>query len=100
MRHITRSKSTNIPTQEQLWNEELDSVHQEMAGWRHGYAYTTVFYRESDDTYWSVEYRASTDGDTNGLRDGDYTIEQVVPMPVTKTEYWLYDKWEAESVKG
>ena len=51
-------------------------------GWRHGCYITEVFLRESDNTYWTVSYNSSPNGDYHGLREGDYNTHQV--KPVTK----------------
>lgn len=76
------------PTQEELWNEELELVeHDASDSWRHGCNITEVYKRESDSTYWQVEYQKSTDGETNGLREGNYTINRVYPKQVTTTVY-------------
>ncbi len=83
------------PTQSELWQErgldfELDSVWRGSDDdWRHGSTIEEVFRRDSDQTYWWVCYRKQTDGEYNGLRDGDYDICQVEPHEVTTIEYRL-----------
>ena len=68
------------PTYKELWEEELEPVHRkDDASWRHGAYVTEVFHRIEDDTYWQADYTASTDGETNGLRQGDVTIKRVWP---------------------
>ena len=69
-------------------NKELRNVHRETDdSWRFGCEVEEVFYRDWDDTYWSVGYHLSTDHEIHGLRDGDYTIYQVRPKSVTVTTY-------------
>jgi hypothetical protein len=76
------------PTRVQLCDEELQSIQKtDESGWRHGVDREEIFYRQEDETYWSVGYRVSTDGETHGLRDGDYTIFQVRPIKVEVTSY-------------
>jgi hypothetical protein len=80
-------KNVIAPTCEQLWNEELDEVSENLATWRHGHRVTQVFHRESDDTYWQAEYRRSSDGGTNELREGYAEITQVTPEQTMVTHY-------------
>lgn len=54
---------------------------------RHGCYVAEVYKRLSDETFWRVTYCRSTDGETNGLRDGDATICRVVPKTVSVTRY-------------
>ena len=76
------------PTCEELWNEELEEVYRSSkTGWRHGTTESTVFYRESDETYWKAIYQLSTDSETNDLRDGYAIIRQVVPKQVITVIY-------------
>ena len=58
-------------------------------GWRHGNIITEVFRRKSDNTFWKLCYRISTDGETNELRDneGDLEIYQVEPVEKTVITY-------------
>jgi hypothetical protein len=70
------------PTCEELWNEELELVKEDLAHWRHGTHKNQVYYREDDSTYWRASFRESTDGETNGLREGDASIEQVYPKTI------------------
>ena len=74
---MATSKATS-PTQEDLCEDRLKKVHRESDdSWRHGCRIYEVYHRESDDTYWAVNYNLQTDGEYNGLRENDYTIEQV-----------------------
>lgn len=81
------------PPQAQLWGdgedcEDLVSVRRNSDDdWRHGSTIEEVFLRTSDRTYWWVCYRKQTDGEWNGLRDGDYEICQVEPYQVVTIEY-------------
>ena len=70
------------PTQEQLVEEDgLEIVSRVSdASWRHGTYETQVFHRKTDDTFWEVTFRLSTDGETNELTDGGYYIKQVHPQ--------------------
>lgn len=79
----------NKPTCEQLFNDDgVKSVKlTENSGWRHGVEKEEIFYRGSDNTYWSAGYRVSTDGETHGLRDGEATIFQVKPIKVETFDY-------------
>jgi len=65
--------------------------------WRHGCYVADVFVRESDSTYWQADYRLSSDGETNELREGTADIMQVKPLkelsqcsfPLRKTRRFL-----------
>lgn len=76
------------PTCEEIYNEELELVHTEAdPSWRHGCYIYEVYNRESDNTFWAVNYRRSTDGETNALREGLADVKEVEPYEVTRTEY-------------
>jgi len=77
------------PTQDQLLEEVgLKEVSRKSEiGWRHGTDETVVFFRVSDSTYWLVNYRLSTDGEYHGIRENDYTVNQVTPKKKTITVY-------------
>jgi hypothetical protein len=77
------------PTAKQLWNEELDEPiwHEDTTGWRHGYYTNQVYLRKEDNTYWMASYEVSTDGETNGLREGTAKIVQCMPFTKTITSY-------------
>jgi hypothetical protein len=62
------------------------------ASWRHGAYITEVFYRKSDETFWRFKYKRSTDGEFDGLRDGDYEVEQVWPQKELVTVYRAQDE--------
>jgi len=55
--------------------------------WRHGVTVTQVFRDSEEGKYWQVVYNKSTDGETNGLRDGDYFINEVEPYDEVVTRY-------------
>lgn len=81
------------PTCEEIFNELLEFVKQTIhSGWRHGVDREEVYFRKSDNTYWGVDYRVSTDGETHGLREGDADIYQVEPKEVKTVEYVLVKK--------
>ncbi len=66
------------PTHEDLYEDVLKRVLREPDdSWRHGCSIYAVYHREEDNTYWGVQYNLSTDGETNGLRDGECDINQV-----------------------
>ncbi len=74
------SDTVKTPTKEELIDllDDDKSVLREVDdSWRHGSHIRQVLHRETDDTYWAVNYSLSTDGETHGLRDGDYRIKQV-----------------------
>lgn len=84
------------PTGEELrsaWmedNPDYQAVHQKAdPSWRHGCYMTTIFKRQSDDTYWAANYQVTGDGDYNTLRDDpdDVHIHQVWPMTRTIVDY-------------
>lgn len=77
------------PTHEQLSDEiGFESVLRKADdGWRHGCDIYEVFQRLEDDTYWAVNYRLSTDGETNELRQGECDITQVRPVATTVIKY-------------
>lgn len=83
-------KMTDKPTVQQIFEEELKQVYSEAdPSWRHGCYMMDVYLREEDDTYWSVNYQLSGDGEYNTLRDDPQFVEfiQVWPRAVTVTEY-------------
>lgn len=63
-----------------VWREADDS-------WRHGSYITEVYKREEDDTYWMAQYRLSTDGETDELREGFAVIQQCWPKTITTVAY-------------
>ena len=78
------------PTHEELmdYGDEFKSVSREADdSWRHGSYITQVFNRKSDDTYWMVCYRLSTDGETNDLADETCAITQVNPKTIETIIY-------------
>lgn len=75
------------PTCYDIWNEKLEKVSSTSdPSWRHG-CYMEEVYKREDETYWSVGYRRSTDGETNELREGLATIFQVWPKSRMVTVY-------------
>ena len=78
---------TKPPTAQQMMDRDgLTEVHRTADDcWRHGSRIFQVFRRESDDTFWAASYDLQTDGEYNGLREGDATIEQVAPHERTTT---------------
>lgn len=73
-----------VPTCEEILEEELRQVSRKLDdSWRHGNRVSEVYHREADDTFWSVKYRRSGDGEYCELREGDAVIKQV--WPVSKT---------------
>lgn len=88
------------PTKEDFLEEVLESVHREADdSWRHGCYIYQVFHRKEDDTYWAVNYNLSSDGETNGLREGDYDIDQVerVEKTITTVAYETIAKPESSA---
>jgi hypothetical protein len=75
------------PTIEELLNEDLEQVSHIITEWRHGYNVEDVVFRNEDKTHWRVTYQVDTDGEYNGLRDGQAIIVKVTPVTVYKTEY-------------
>lgn len=79
------------PTCEDLYNsrrDEYEVVFRETdASWRHGSYVSAVYKRLSDETYWMAQYRLSTDGETNELREGDADIYQVEPYEKVTIDY-------------
>ena len=82
---------TKKPTCEEIFEDELTMVHDEIVEpWRWGDVWFEVYHRGVDDTYWSVCYRVSTDGETNELREGLADIHQVRPeKKVVETTEWM-----------
>ena len=70
------------PTKEQFLEEDGLKIVSRIsdASWRHGTYETHVFHRETDNTFWQVVFRLSTDGETNELREGGYQVKQVTPQ--------------------
>lgn len=76
------------PTQEELLDDKFECVHREVDdSWRHGVYVHEVYYRDTDDTYWAVNYALSNDGEVNGLRQNDYDISRVKPVERTIVDY-------------
>ena len=77
------------PTCEQISEEDGVEVvdRQTDDSWRHGVRVKEVFHRPSDHSFWRVEYRLSTDGETNELADGTADISQVWPAQKLVTVY-------------
>lgn len=73
------------PNCQEIWNGELGHPikREDDGSWRHGVYRTDVYRRETDNTYWQVFYRVSMDGETNELREGYASIDQVVPREIT-----------------
>ena len=73
------------PKKEQLLEEDGLKVVSRISdpSWRHGTYETKVFCRGEDNTFWEVKFQLSTDGETNGLREGEYLIRQVTPQEKT-----------------
>ena len=86
----------NPPTVDQIWNEELgEPVFRETEdGWRHGNDVVEVYHRNEDGTFWMFCYRQSTDGEYNGLHDGDFSVSQVWPKEKTVIVYEPYADYE------
>jgi hypothetical protein len=79
------------PTCEDLYDrrsEEYELVLRETdASWRHGSYVSAVYKRVGDETYWMAQYRLSTDGETNELREGSADIYQVEPFEKVTIDY-------------
>lgn len=84
------------PTGQQLcdcWMEEgtedFEFITEEMDYDDHGYAYTRIFKRLSDETYWAVYGVSQSGGDYDSLRDDPKTttVRQVRPKQVMATEW-------------
>lgn len=59
--------------------EDISLIEDKADGaWRHGSEHTAIFYRMSDETYWSVSYRVTPGADYNDFRDGDLDDHYVV----------------------
>ena len=82
-----------VPACAEIWNgqnDEFEQVHREDdTSWRHGSYVYAVFKRASDNTFWSVSYCESNDGETNELREGDAGISQVKPVEKVVITYEL-----------
>lgn len=80
------------PTCEDLRNKkEYKKVHSESdTSWRHGSYEFDVYHRASDNTYWGASYEKSSDGETNGLREGTADISRVYPHQKVMTVYESY----------
>ena len=78
-----------IPTCKDLFLEKgYEPVHRDSDdSWRHGSYIGEVFKRDSDGTYWLAAYCLSSDGETNGLREGDADITQIEPKEITTGKY-------------
>ena len=77
------------PTCEEILEEVgFEEIHSEIVDkWRWGTVMFEVFRRESDETLWGVDYRVSTDGETNELREGIAEIYEVKQVTRTITSY-------------
>lgn len=79
----------NAPTCGDLFQEELGDPVLRTAddSWRHGSVVSEVYERASDGTFWKAVYQRQTDGEYNGLREGDADITQVEPYAVVTVKY-------------
>ena len=78
----------DAPTCEQVYeDDDLRLINETRGPWRHGSYITAVYLRKADGTYWKARYALSSDGETNGLREGDASISQCWPHEVTAIEY-------------
>lgn len=78
------------PTHEELCEDEVNikSVYRDVdPSWRHGVYIDEVFHRVSDNTYWEVSYRRSTDCETHELRERICPINRVYPVRTVTTKY-------------
>ncbi len=75
-------------TCEDVFDGDLDPVWRHADdSWRHGSYVSEVYKRVEDDTYWMFNYRLSTDGETNELREGFAEVCQVWPEEVVTVRY-------------
>lgn len=58
--------------------------------WRHGTIHQTIIRRKSDDTFWMINYRQSTDGEYNEFRDNEKTFQRVTPVQRLTTDWELF----------
>lgn len=76
------------PEQEEIWNECLELMDSKTLFEKEfTKRVREVYCRESDKTYWAVEYDKSHDGDYNQLRDDKVEIYSVVPKEVITIIY-------------
>ena len=79
------------PTLSELWDcdqEKLQLIFSDTVDkWRWGTIERDIYRRLSDDTYWSIYYRMSSDGETNEFRDGETEVTQVYPTTKVIIEY-------------
>lgn len=63
-------------------NEYIE-VEEKLSGtWRWGNIYETIYKRESDGTYWMMEYRTANE---NGIEWDSVSVSQVEPIQETIT---------------
>ena len=75
-------------TAEEILEQELEPVWRETDdSWRHGSYVSEVYERKEDGTFWMVNYRLSTDRETNELREGYADIGQCWPEKVETVRY-------------
>lgn len=81
------------PTVEDWAEGYIESVLQEIDNsYRHGCYVYEVFHRDVDDTYWSVSYKESGDGEENSLRDGEVKFSRVFKQTRVVTEIFYTSK--------
>lgn len=75
---------------QQMWEDDLlEWQHEELDdSWRHGNRVTTVF-KSPDGRLWRAKYNVSGDGEFNGMREGEFSFEEVESYTevVTLTKY-------------
>lgn len=68
----------NSPAPKDVLDEVYEEMDRDVYGpWRHGRYDYRVVYREEDNTYWRFVYPVGSNQDYNGLREGDYEVDQV-----------------------
>jgi len=90
---------TSIPTYNEICEDRYEGYDFKIVDdtvrndWRHGCTVVQVMKRLTDNTFWQLVYRVSTDGEWDGLREAangdtsDISIKQVFPVEKTIIEY-------------
>lgn len=75
----------------ELWeDDQLELIESKSdPSYRHG-CYRDEVYKDPDGFYWSVKYTVSGDGEENGIRDGEFYIQEVYPVEeMVKVTKWF-----------
>lgn len=76
---------TKDELQEIYMNDDYEEIESTLVStWRFGTLKRDIIKLE-DETYYKLNYRVSSDGETHGVVDGEFTFSKVTPITETIT---------------